>query len=170
MRELNKGRADMTTFTLAEFLPLATSAFSGSAYIWCGTEQVSEIRRYFVCNELSTRMCFWEKTNPSPMNGDKLWLSSIECCVYAKKPGGTFNAFCVSPVWRGPIADDSGHPTPKPEWLFRNQILASTLEGDCVIDPCMGGGTALVAAKDLGRRAIGIDNEERYCEIGRAHV
>ena len=57
------------------------------------------------------------------------------------------------------------HPTPKPEQVMRWLVTQSTEIGDLVLDPFMGSGTTLVAAKNLGRRAIGIEIEERYCEI-----
>ena len=57
------------------------------------------------------------------------------------------------------------HPCPKPlrEWTWL--VAKASLEDEMVIDPFMGSGTTLVAAKNLGRRAIGIEIEERYCEI-----
>jgi DNA modification methylase len=57
------------------------------------------------------------------------------------------------------------HPAPKPVPLLRDLIRMPTEEGDVVLDPFMGTGPTLVAAKDLGRRAIGIEIEEKYCEI-----
>ena len=54
-------------------------------------------------------------------------------------------------------------PTQKPVRLMKYVI--TLMAADSVIDPFMGSGTTLVAAKDLGRKAIGIEIEEKYCEI-----
>lgn len=56
------------------------------------------------------------------------------------------------------------HPTQKPVQLMQWCILLTRNPG-VVADPYMGSGTTLVAAKNLGRRAIGIEIEEKYCEI-----
>jgi DNA modification methylase len=56
------------------------------------------------------------------------------------------------------------HPTEKPVSLMR-WCLGLVPTAQTVLDPFMGSGTTLVAAKQLGRRAIGIEIEERYCEI-----
>lgn len=58
-----------------------------------------------------------------------------------------------------------GHPTQKPEPLIRWAIMQAPADCGLIIDPFMGSGTTLVAAKRLGRKAIGIELEEKYCEI-----
>lgn len=57
------------------------------------------------------------------------------------------------------------HPVAFPVELPSRCIAAVTDPGDTVLDPFMGSGTTLVAAKNAGRRAIGIETQERYCEI-----
>ena len=69
-------------------------------------------------------------------------------------------------VWDEPIIPTwyhRSHKNEKPLALMKR--LISLLPGETVLDPFMGSGTTLRAAKDLGRRAIGIEIEERYCEI-----
>lgn len=56
------------------------------------------------------------------------------------------------------------HPCPKPVKAWRRLLSNVSGPGQLVLDPFMGSGTTLRAAKDLGRRAIGIELEERYCE------
>ncbi len=57
------------------------------------------------------------------------------------------------------------HPTTKPVGLSSAFIRWHTVDNALVVDPFMGSGTTLRAAKDEGRKAIGIEIEERYCEI-----
>ncbi len=57
------------------------------------------------------------------------------------------------------------HPCPRPLEQIKHLVKWFTLPGFSILDPFMGSGTTLVAAKNLGRRAIGIEIEERYCEI-----
>jgi|TARA_Y100000296_G_C5178632_1_gene261724 DNA modification methylase len=60
---------------------------------------------------------------------------------------------------------NSGHPATFPLGLPREMILSFSDPGQTILDPFMGSGTTLRAAKDLGRQAIGIELEEKYCEI-----
>ncbi len=62
-------------------------------------------------------------------------------------------------------SDIKGHPCPKPARLYTFLVKQLSDEGESIVDPFMGSGTTLRAAKDLGRKAIGIEIEERYCEI-----
>jgi site-specific DNA-methyltransferase (adenine-specific) len=166
LRSFDKGDADVTTFPVSEAVPLFAKASTGSVYVWCGTEQVSDLRRGFVSLGMTTRLCVWEKSDPSPVNGEHLWLSAVEACVFARHGKAAFNEHCKAPVFRGPVDREVlSHPTPKPLWLMTRLILASSNCGDVVVDPCCGSGTTLRAAKDMGRRAIGIDVREDYCEI-----
>ena len=57
------------------------------------------------------------------------------------------------------------HPCEKPLKMLQDIVVSCSRADAVVLDPFMGSGTTLVAAKQLGRRAIGVEIEERYCEI-----
>ena len=170
LRGLDKGKADEETFNLSEALSEAYRAVKGSIYIFCSTEQVSEVRRFLAAKGMTTRLCIWEKTNPSPMNGQHMWLSGVEVCVYAKKKGAVFNEHCKNTVWRFPTARGKLHPTMKPVALMEKLILASSNEGDTVLDFTMGSGTTGVAAVNLNRNFIGIEMDETYFNIAKERI
>jgi DNA modification methylase len=68
--------------------------------------------------------------------------------------------------WGGEARNGEGHhhPTQKPVGLIRSVIELVSEVGEIVADPYAGSGSTLVAARDSGRRAIGVELEERYCE------
>ena len=73
-------------------------------------------------------------------------------------------------VWLGALTPtrekgDGKHPTQKPLYILKRIIEASTNEGDLVLDPFCGSSTTGVAALQLGRRYIGIDNEPEYIAL-----
>ena len=164
LRNLDKRDADIETLHPISVIDALEGSIDGSVYVWCGTEQVSDLRRRMVHYGLTTRVCVWEKTNPSPMNGKHFWLSSVELCVFGRKKNAQFNEHCESPVFRSPSGKDKIHPTEKPVQLFKRLMAASTNEGQTILDPFMGSGTTLVAAKLEGRKAVGIEINERYAE------
>ena len=68
-------------------------------------------------------------------------------------------------VWSMSARPEPDHPAPFPLELPRRAIVATTRVGDTVLDPYCGSGTTLEAAKNLARRAIGIEINPKYCEI-----
>jgi site-specific DNA-methyltransferase (adenine-specific) len=62
-------------------------------------------------------------------------------------------------------AEKNGHPCPKPLGQWKWLLKRTSKTGHRVIDPMMGSGTTLEAARDFGMEAIGIELEEKYCEI-----
>jgi site-specific DNA-methyltransferase (adenine-specific) len=103
----------------------------------------------------------WDKMSFGMGNG---FRQQAEFILHASK--GTADNFLrhdVGTVLRNRRQDDElGHPTIKPIGVV--ELCLSAVPGS-VLDPFMGSGTSLVAAANLGRKAIGIEIEERYCEI-----
>ena len=80
--------------------------------------------------------------------------------------GGASRFFYTAKASRSDRGEGNTHPTVKPSSLMRWLcMLANTPTGGTVLDPFMGSGTTLYAAKESGMKAIGIDLDERHCEI-----
>ncbi len=83
--------------------------------------------------------------------------------------GGNFRDTCPSNFWDDitvpfwSMAENTAHPTQKPEKLLAKLILASSNEGDVVVDPFLGSGSTSVTAKKLGRHYLGVELSEQYC-------
>lgn len=171
LRNLDKKDADILTFKLDAFVQECLRVCKGSLYIFCGFEQISTIAIEYKKQSVNPRLIIWEKSNPSPMNGDVTWLSGVEPCVFGKFPNAIFNGNCRNTVLRYPTGNfETEHPTEKSFKLFCDLVQTSSKPGDIVLDPCSGSGTTLKAAKYLGRKYIGIEISADYCKIIRQRL
>lgn len=130
----------------------------------------------------------WQKTNPPPNLACRAFTHSTETILWAKKDikkaKHLFHYHLMKEensgkqmkdVWTGSLTPKrekklGKHPTQKPLYLLNRIIAASTNEDDVILDPFCGSSTTGVAAKNLGRKYIGIDNELEYIELSKARL
>lgn len=95
------------------------------------------------------------------------YIPEHELIMYLPKGRHVLRGKRVGNVWQVPKDPPSSyeHPTQKPVSLMGRAVSKSTDHGGVVLDPFAGSGSTLRAAADLGRRAIGIEVDERYCEL-----
>lgn len=109
----------------------------------------------------------WNKPNPCPLiNGN--YLPDTEYIVHAWSSGQLFGDFQDKARFIvHPLGDkqQGEHPNEKPMRVMLKLVRVGSKETQAILDPFMGSGTTLVAAKQLNRQAIGIEIEEKYCEI-----
>jgi len=110
----------------------------------------------------------WVKTDPMPQfSGDRPAVGFEPCTIVHANGPMHWNGGGNAATWTyGTVKTDRpDHPCPKPLPLMRELVQLFSDPSELILDPFMGSGTTLRAAKDLGRRAIGIEIEEKYCEI-----
>ncbi|MFC7291034.1 site-specific DNA-methyltransferase [Hirschia litorea] len=135
----------------------------------------------------------WNKSNPMPNFKGTRFTNAHETLIWATKSKEqkkyTFNYDALKTAnddvqmrsdWTIPICSggerlkkDDGkkaHPTQKPEALLHRVIMATTKQGDTVLDPFFGTGTTGAVAKMLGRHFIGLERENDYAAVAQARI
>ena len=125
----------------------------------------------------------WKKLNPPPNISCRYFVHSTETILWAKKDikkaKHKFNYQLMKElnggkqakdVWESSLTKPSEkkcgkHPTQKPVAIIEKLILASTDEGDLILDPFNGSGTTGIVANKLKRKYIGIDMEKEYLDL-----
>ena len=168
-----------------EWLSICRSKLKDNGTIWIsgthhnihGVMRCLQELEYKVLNTIT-----WQKTDPPPNLSCKYFNFSTELIIWARKcekkthkfnyetmkqlNGGTQ----MTDVWRIPAVGSweklqGKHPTQKPLRLLYRIILASTNEGDTILDPFSGSGTTGIAANLLGRKFIGIEQEKPFVDL-----
>jgi site-specific DNA-methyltransferase (adenine-specific) len=159
-------RAGVTRKQIAALFPSRTGRLTGCVSNWlhghnCPTPEQYKAMRQFL-NRNSEKIYLRQNYEYLRQNYEDLRQNYEDLRrPFQANPAGQWGS-----VWRWPVPKtDRKHPAQKPLGMMRELVSISSRPDAVILDPFMGSGTTLRAAKDLGRRAIGIEIEEKYCEI-----
>lgn len=158
-------KIDFEPFDTAATLPLLLAATKRWVVAFCTMEMIAGYMA--IAGDRWIRAGFWRRPDGAPQfTGDRPGTPGDAIAIMhvaGKKRwnGGGNHAFWECGVER----ENRVHPAQKPARLMEMLVADFTDAGDLILDPFMGSGTTLVAAKRLGRKAIGIEISEAYCEI-----
>ena len=162
---------------LSQLIPLLTK--NGSFIIFHAFEQYGEVINALAPYLMLKDKLIWQKTNPMPRNRDRRYVSNIEMASWwvMKNAKWTFNR--LNSTYDGCILtypSESGggftryHPCQKNEQMMEELILRHTNIGDWVLDPFMGSGSTVIAAKQNNRNGVGIDIDIDYCQLAMRRI
>lgn len=140
------------------------SKLDAHVYVCCDAESYPIFHKCGYAIWPQSQMLVWYK--PTGRRG-RGWLNAYELLIHFRSAGTKYadgfrqNVFGIMPV----RTLDRQHPAEKPGSLVRHLSDAVVKDVAMMIDPFMGSGTTLRDAKDRGWKAIGIEIEEKYCEI-----
>jgi site-specific DNA-methyltransferase (adenine-specific) len=154
------------TVPYAKWVPLAAAALAPNAdvFIMANDKNLRDCLNAMNASGIDLHNIFvWSKANKTP---NRWGMKSAEFIAYGWQGlARNLNDMGLSQVFHdhNPIGNKR-HPTEKPVSLMRKLIENATDLGELVLDPFMGCGSTLVAAKLSGRRAVGIEISEQHCE------
>ena len=174
LRNLDMGKADILLFDIDDFLNHIYES-ADIFIIFCGNEQYSQIYSFFSNKQKlkkgTVRQLVYAKVNPSPMNGEYIYLSATENAVWFKKKGtGKLQAFCKKNYFLHSLGSSKYHPTEKNHKLLTELVLDNTDENDLVVDVCMGSGSTGLVSLENNRRFMGIEIDKAYYDIARQRL
>lgn len=153
---------------LWRLLPLVRRVLKpeGAFYLFCRYD-VSPEWWHMVGNYLRPlNKLIWVKNNWGMGDLKGNWASQYEEIIFAVKGRHKLRNGRPSNVLHADRVNGASmiHPTEKPVAIMRQIIDASSSPGDLILDPCCGSGPVLVAAREMGRRAIGIEINAEVCD------
>ena len=134
--------------------------------VFCSLEQLGEYK--IGAAECWVRAGVWDRViNMPQMSGDRPAQGAEGVAIFHRAGVKRWNGGGKAAIWRIPFEERGRklHPTEKPLALMKELLCLFASPDDIVLDPFMGSGTTLVAAKQLGFSAIGIEKEKKYCNV-----
>lgn len=187
--EWDKGKSqdDVMAFNM-EWLRLCRDRLKDNGTIWISGTYHNIFSVANCLTELGYKILnviTWEKTNPPVNISCRYFKYSTEFVIWARKMQKVPHKFNyemmkdlnggkqMTDVWRMPAIGRwektcGKHPTQKPLRLLVRMILASTNQGDWILDPFSGSSTTGIAANLCGRRFAGLEQEEDFCQLSKA--
>lgn len=181
-----KTQREMTDFNM-EWLSLCRDKLKDNGTVWVSGTYHNIFSVASCLTELGYKILnvvTWAKTNPPPNISCRYFTYSTEFIIWARKSEKKAHYFNyelmkringnkqMTDVWHlpaiAPWEKSCGkHPTQKPLALLARIIMASTQQNEWILDPFSGSSTTGIAANLLGRRFLGIEQEQEFLEMSR---
>jgi DNA modification methylase len=153
--------SSVDTLTNEDYIELLKKAVRGGAILTCGKQNLKMWLENFDVHEIGVWIAK-NKMSGGRVSDLSLWEPVLFLGKNFDRHARPTDVYEFNTSFQ---AEADGHPCPKPLDLFLEIVNRYTKQSDTILDPFCGSGTTLRAAKDLGRKAIGIELSEAYAEI-----